>query len=451
METMVTTPYAKKKRLEEHEMSQKESHGEELQPPTREWEGEEGIDRISGLLDGVLGDIISLLPTKNGARTQILASRWRDLWPYAPLNLNHNSLPVNEEVQAGLISHIIANHNGPARRISLPVLHLHHRRATLNTWLQSPTLKNLQDLEFEATGLVHIPRLRPLLSEYVFKFSHTLRSATISECQVRDMIEVRHFPNLKQLGLESVMISDYAFHNLMVGCPILESLLLKRCYGFYSIRINSTSLKSIGLSTNTTKVTIVIEDAPLLERFLKLELFIGKCIHVTVISAPKVETLGSISDCDSDDQLVFDTTVIQKLDVVSFTRVVCSVKVLAISIHNLGPGIVINLMRCFPCMEKLYIQISNVQRSNNICPHMHRDLIRCLDTSLTTVVLKNYRGLACKGNKKLIAKQRRLLHIKERASRGALFCFTSCRCHSYPPHIKHVDDLSKGDPFKCTC
>ncbi|TVT98432.1 hypothetical protein EJB05_56260, partial [Eragrostis curvula] len=307
-----------------------------------------------------------------------------------------------------------------------------------------------------------------------FRFSATLRVATFSQCEILDQpVETLLFPQLRQLAFDSVRISDVSLHSMIAQCPVLECLLLDGRISFKCLRINSPTLISIGMSYGE----LVIEDAPLLERLLQL-LEPHNWIHISVISAPKLETLGCFAGNGASPKLVFGTTVIRDLRVASITTVVCSIKILAIGIYNLSIDLVINLLRCFPCMEKLYIQ-SRVSVDKNLWRRKHRILLRSLDIRLKTIVLKNYRGIKSQVNfstffvlnaKRLelmrfegginnddeiyIAEQRRLLQLDKRASGGAQFYFTTGRgCqHSYNlTHVRHVRDLSITDPFECTC
>ncbi|KAF8731664.1 hypothetical protein HU200_015592 [Digitaria exilis] len=136
---------------------------------------------------------------------------------------------------------------------------------------------------------------------------------------------------------------------------------------------------------------------------------------------------------------------------------------------------VLDMMRCFPCLEKMYIEFLR-SGDRNSWRRKHRDVIRCFDIRLKTVVLKNYRGIkshvnfasffvlnakmlesmtfegaACQ-NEKFIAEQHSLLELGKRVSKSAQFYFT---VHgfwdSHITHIKHVHDLSITDPFECRC
>jgi hypothetical protein len=342
-------------------------------------------DRISSLPDGVLGDIVSLLPTKDGARTQVLSSRWRHLWRSAPLNLEACDDRAVHDVSAGReISRILSSHPGPARRFFVSCgVQYSEFAANLNVWLRSPALNKLQELQLDHIYWFPESPLR--------RFSSTLRVATFrcSNFTCATNASALHLPLLNQLSLVNVVITESILHALLAACPALQSLLLRCDWDFRRVQIVSPSLISIGVHPGSTKFRkvrqLIIKDAPCLERLL---LFGGNKMDVMVIFAPRLRILGKLRNNNfprfhsstSTVQvwalcilssicihacmihvLILNMLLTQGSNIIaSMTAVVSSVKVLAISNMKLRLNVVINLMKCFPHLEKFYIQVTFV-------------------------------------------------------------------------------------------
>ncbi|CAN6171665.1 unnamed protein product, partial [Urochloa humidicola] len=122
--------------------------------------GEDGgdPDLLSRLPDEVLGSIITLLPTKDGARTQILSSRWRPLWRSAPLNLevglvggitSLGAIRLRDKHLATVILEILRTHQAPARRFTLSYDLWCGGSDLVKPLLQSPRLRDIQELELD--------------------------------------------------------------------------------------------------------------------------------------------------------------------------------------------------------------------------------------------------------------------------------------------------------------
>ncbi|CAL5079734.1 unnamed protein product [Urochloa decumbens] len=303
------------------------------------------VDLISLLPDELLGDIITLLPTKAGARTQILSRRWRHIWRSAPLNLDARGTTITGAV----VSRILSSHQGPARRLC----HLSSSPGHLDAWLRCPALDNLEELLFWQGPQGPLPPPSAFL-----RFSPTLRFAEFGWCQFPAAAAGGfHFPKLQELTLRCVSISEDALHALLAGFPALSSLMLKYNSGFRSLRVSSPSLEFVGLYSTGCMIKVkdvVVEKAPCLKG-----LILHSVIHhvrVSIVSAPKLEVLGSINDCSSAMQLG-SSTVSQGCNVVSVVSVFRTVKDLGLA-STLSQDEIITILKCFPCLEQLQIEVT---------------------------------------------------------------------------------------------
>ncbi|XP_051212541.1 F-box/LRR-repeat protein At3g59190-like [Lolium perenne] len=265
-------------------------------------------DLISNLPDAILGTIISLLPTKDGARTQALARRWRPLWRSAPLNLDAADICYNDFKQFSIVSRILSDHPGPARRFAFKGIRLHKVKKTyaedaaqIESWFHSRALDGLQELDIAFSVLEYRygkSEKRYPLPLSVLRLASTLIVASIGSSDFpKEITHSLNFPLLKQLNLWRVSISEDVFSKMLSGCHVLETLILSEIRDVGGLCISSTTLRIIVVSyLFDGKGELVIKEAPCLERLLLNSSGLGT-EFIRVVRAPKIEILGHLSPC----------------------------------------------------------------------------------------------------------------------------------------------------------
>ncbi|CAM0871293.1 unnamed protein product [Alopecurus aequalis] len=343
-------------------------------------------------------------------------------------------------------------------------------------WLSSQVLDNLQELELTYYHFFEDrEKLFPLPSS-AYRFTSTLRVAKFHGCHFPDSI-VPLSLRFRQLTMETVTISDEALQSFLSGCPTLESLELKRNFGIGRLCISSQTLKSLGFcadwrNNGVLLQELAIKDAPCLERLLPLDPKYGPAT-IRILSAPKLKILGMLSEEISE--LHFGTTVFQKFIVVGLTTEMHTIRVLVLD--SAGPNLdtVVNFLECFPCSERPYVIFQSLSCQsmimNNVRKYDPLDPIECLELHLKKVVLTNYDGTKSPSidftkffvlNAKVLKEmkitlpyhrqhkwfddQHELLQIKDRASQDARIEL-KCGTKDYFTHNKHTHDLSMADPF----
>ncbi|VAI91688.1 unnamed protein product [Triticum turgidum subsp. durum] len=457
--------------------NQGESHGTAAKTARCGNSDESAADYISRVPDAVLCTIISLLPTKDGGRTQVFSRRWRPLWSAAPLNLEvrvphpGRGVPIRtSSVFPDAASEVISKHPGPARRFCFHGLCPGDLQDQAESWFRSRALAKLQELDVGYTSCDERNPGRNPLPPSALRSAPTLLAAKISSCVLpREMVPSMGFDLLQRLSLISVYISADVFRGLLPACHALESLHMSNVLGTRCLHVRSPTLRSICFRDTSGKVELVIEDAPRLVRILMPFGIRENCGTIRVICAPKLEILGPLLP------VISKLRVSQGVSSADLANSMHTVKILALRCSGYELDGVLNILRRFPCLEKLYVIFhKHKEMDKKIEPQYDRlHPIECLQTHLKTVVfevfmshdkqlefakffvlnakvLKNmeFEGIYGAKDSVSLAYQRTLLRVENRASRDAQFEFRS-RHRNTAIHLhRHVHDLSVADPFE---
>ncbi|CAL5025793.1 unnamed protein product [Urochloa decumbens] len=434
---------------------------------------QEGTDLISRLPDGVLGTIVGLLGTEEGARTAILSRRWRFIWRCAPINLDDRfSFLCTIRKRLHVISQILAAHRGPARRLALTAPISSSNFSRYDDWFPLPIFDTLQEL------VLHFPS-NPDHHEMpatALRF-RCLRVLDLDNCTFSASACTPSFPCLTYLSLRHVGITEELLHAMISNSPGIEHIMLDTNFGHHRLCLSLPRLRCLAVSVKCYNRVeqieledILIEDAPSLERLLLHEVNYGPSVRIT--RPTKLKMLGYLGTGFPIIQL--GHSIFKAMVPVNLVDQLSSVTILALKMPEPKLKVVIGYLTCFPCLEKLHVKFLIYSWTSFKCALRWNPFvpIECLDRSLKTIVLQLYAGLrthvefakffikrarvlevmkfCCIGpyTTRWLQNQHRQLNINSRVSWHAKFLFV--RDCDLPLRFWMDDCFSRKDPFKET-
>ncbi|KAM7471580.1 hypothetical protein LguiA_009763 [Lonicera macranthoides] len=239
-------------------------------------------DRISGLPDEILVEVLSLLPFKEAVATGILSRRWRYLWTLITSYLNFDiGIPYggeeayydkNTEKFVAWVNNVLKVHQGTTEvdqfrvRFSMNASY----SGELDSWINFAAEKRVRRLELNLSTTFGFGHFDPYSFPSVDKLKHCPPYFTVlaSLCLINvDVTEevldyvLANCPSLEQLCLEGS--STLANLKICGGASLkLKHLVLYRCEPLENLVISAPNL--VSFTYTGPKKVVPFKNAPLL-------------------------------------------------------------------------------------------------------------------------------------------------------------------------------------------
>ncbi|XP_015073035.1 F-box protein At5g03100-like [Solanum pennellii] len=218
----------------------------------RKIENETLEDCISGLPDGFLIQMLSLLPTKDAVASSLLSKRWRNLW--TPIHSfyfsNANYIDVRK-FKSFVDNALIHSTSTEIKKFVLDLRtilwqpELWRSGSKISQWIDFAVGKEVQDVAIYAQPYSSHFSYELPLSMYTCSSLITL---TLTNWVFHKRLNIA-WNSLKSLTLHSTSLDDDDIVKLLSSCPALEAMELSSCEKLRSLKITS-NLKRLTLSNH---------------------------------------------------------------------------------------------------------------------------------------------------------------------------------------------------------
>ncbi|KAL3653034.1 hypothetical protein CASFOL_002715 [Castilleja foliolosa] len=199
------------------------------------------IDRLSALPDGIIIHILSFLGVKKSAVTSVLSKRWKFLWTALPtLEFNEESKESDKIIEfVAMVNRTLVIRS----RAHLEKFYINFRydesfAPDVDSWLDFVLRNKVKEVCLHLKSRTEENRYR--LPEMMYSNPSLIRFS-VHDCNVVTLTKI-DWRSLTRLDINDSTLPQHVIENILLGCPVLHTLSLEECQGFYCLDVKSQNL-----------------------------------------------------------------------------------------------------------------------------------------------------------------------------------------------------------------